>query len=173
MSRATPRSPAEAPPLNAAELRLLSEREKKAQDKRASRARLAQAKAQAAVAPNADGYVVPPMPSGLSAIRKWVRSGHDAYSRRAITILELTEMRRSASNLGDLYKAGAVVRQSFAAERAALAQERMAEVLAEAEHGKTAVLLLSRLQDSLSTGPRRPLPGRVHQLTPAPPEPAS
>jgi hypothetical protein len=162
----------DAAPLNTAELRLLAQREKKAQDKREHRARQAQAKATAAMAPNADGFTVGPMPAGLAPQREWLRKGHDAYSARRITILELTEMRRSVSVQCESYKAGAIVRQSFAAQRAAIAQESMAATLASVEHGGHAVMLLSRLQDSLSTGARRPLPGRLHQLT-TPPEPAS
>lgn len=157
----------------AQELDKLIERSKKADDKKAQRARQAVERATAALAPNPDGYVVPPMPAGLTAQRRWLRDGHDAYSHRRITLLELTEMRRSVSCQAETYKAGAVVRQSFAAERAAMAQEKMAEVLSSVEHGGHAVMLLARLQESLTDGRRRPLPGRVHQLTPSPSEPVA
>jgi hypothetical protein len=39
-------------------------------------------------------------------------------------------------------------------------QEKMVESLLRLEHGGTAVVLLERMQASLSTGIRRPLPGR-------------
>jgi transposase-like protein len=113
------------------------------------------------------------MPAGLSQIRKWVRQAHDAYSARRIGPLELTEIRRSASSVGDLYRTGAELRKAEAALRAAQAQERMAEALAAVEHGGAAVMLLARLQESLTDGRRRPLPGRMHSLSPAPEEPAS
>jgi hypothetical protein len=58
------------------------------------------------------------------------------------------------------------------AARVADAQEVMATTLATVEHGATAMLLLSRLQDSLRGGPRRPLPG-LRQIAPSTPEPAS
>ncbi len=51
-------------------------------------------------------------------------------------------------------------------------QERLTDALLRMEHGGAAVLLLSRLQESLADGRRRPLPGRVHALA-APQEPAS
>lgn len=38
-------------------------------------------------------------------------------------------------------------------------QERMVEALLRLEHGGTAIVLLERMQASLSTGTRRPLPG--------------
>jgi len=153
-----------APQLSTDELRLLATREKKAQDKRAERERAATERATAALAPNPDGYVVPSMPSGLSGIRQWVRRAHDAYSRRQIGVVELTEIRRSAGTLGELYRTGAEIRKAEAAIRAAAAQERMAETLAAVEHGGAALLMLSRLQEGLTEGKRRPLPGRVLTL---------
>lgn len=158
--------------LTADELRRLANRERDTQWKRKRRAELAATHAKAALAPNPTGYVVPDMPSGLSAIRKWVRQAHDAYSRRQIGPFELTEIRRSAASLGDLYRAGAEIRKAEAALRGAQAQERMAEALAAVEHGGAAVMLLARLQESLTDGRRRPLPGRVHAL-PSSQEPAS
>ena len=162
------------PGLTTAELRQLANREKRTQDKRAERARKAEERAAAAVAPNPDGYVVPPMPAGLSAIRKWLRAAHDRYSARQIGPLELAEIRRSATSVGDLYRVGADLRKAEAAIRAAEAQERMAEALAAVEHGGAALMLLTRLQESLGEGRRRPLPGRVHALPaqPSPQEPA-
>ena len=44
---------------------------------------------------------------------------------------------------------------------AAATQEKLLDALLRIEYGEAAVLLLSRLQDGLSKGPRRPLPGRV------------
>jgi hypothetical protein len=44
--------------------------------------------------------------------------------------------------------------------RTAEAQERLVEALLRVEHGGAAMLLLTRLQDGLSDGKRRPLPGR-------------
>jgi hypothetical protein len=113
------------------------------------------------------------MPAGLRAQRKRLRAGHDAYSRRDLGLLELTEMRRSVTTQADTYKAGAIVRQSFAAERSAAAQERMAEVLASVEHGGAAVMLLSRLREGQMDGRTRPLPRAVPpRLQPPAPEPA-
>jgi len=159
------------PPLSTKELRLLAQREKKAQDKRGEGERKATERATAALAPNPDGYVVPSMPSGLSGIRQWVRRAHDAYSRRQIGVVELTEIRRSAGTLGELYRTGAEIRKAEAAIRSAQAQERMAEVLASVEHGGAALLMLSRLQEGLN-GQRRPLPPRVLTSLPAEKEPA-
>jgi len=152
------------PTLSTAELQLLAQREKKAQDKRAEREKKATERATAALAPNPNGFVVPSMPSGLSPIRRWVRLAHDAYSRRDIGVVELTEIRRSAGTLGELYRVGAELRKAEAAIRAAAAQEKMAETLAAVEHGGAALLMLSRLQEGLTQGQRRPLPGRVLTL---------
>ena len=43
--------------------------------------------------------------------------------------------------------------------RTAEAQERLVEALLTVEHGGSALLLLTRLQDGLADGRRRPLPG--------------
>jgi len=40
-------------------------------------------------------------------------------------------------------------------------QEKMVDALLRLEHGGTAIVLLERMQASLSTGTRRPLPGRL------------
>jgi hypothetical protein len=148
-------------PLTTAELRRLAARAADAERQRKKRAREAMEKAAAAVSPNPDGYVVAPMPGGLSPLRRWVREAHNAYSERKIGPLELAEIRRSATALGELYRVGADLRKAEAAIRAAQAQERMAEVLAAVEHGGTALLMLARLQDSLAEGRRRPIPGVV------------
>ena len=47
----------------------------------------------------------------------------------------------------------------------ARSQERLVEALLRVEHGGAALLLLSRLQDGLIDGKRRPLPGRSLSLT--------
>src|SRR5262245_2415542 len=158
----------EAPPLTTEELRRLAAREAMAQRQRDSRARKALEKAAAAVAPNPGGYTVPPMPAGLWRIRQWVRQAHDAYSARRIGPLELAEIRRSASSVGELYRTSADLRKAEAAIRAAVAQERMAAVLAAVEHGGIALLLLQRLQSGLTEGPRRPLPNAHVMPTPPP-----
>lgn len=160
--------------LSVPELKLLARRERETQAKRERRARQAVERATAALAPNPDGYVVPAMPAGLSAIRKWVREAHDAYSGRRIGPLELTEIRRSASAVGDLYRTGAELRKAEAAIRAAQAQERLVETLAALEHGGAALAMLVKLQDGLTDGRRRPLPGRVLNAVPptTPAEPA-
>jgi hypothetical protein len=150
--------------LTAAELRRLASRQQETEKKRRQRARQASDHAKAALRPNPSGYLVPAMPAGLPAIRKWVRRAHDAYSRRAIGPFELAEIRRSAGAVGDLYRTSAELRKAEAALRAAQAQERMAEALAAVEHGGTALLMLARLQESLGDGRRRPLPGRAQAL---------
>ena len=58
--------------------------------------------------------------------------------------------------------------------RVADAQERMAEVLANVEHGGAAVMLLARLREGLDEGRSRPLPPamlrRLHERREPPPE---
>ncbi len=48
--------------------------------------------------------------------------------------------------------------------RTAEAQERLVEALLTVEHGGSAMLLLTRLQDGLADGRRRPLPGAIRAL---------
>ena len=48
--------------------------------------------------------------------------------------------------------------------RQALAQEKLVEALLTVEHGGSALLLLTRLQDGLADGRRRPLPGATRAL---------
>jgi hypothetical protein len=50
-----------------------------------------------------------------------------------------------------------------------MAQERLVETLAALEHGGAALAMLVKLQDGLTDGRRRPLPGRV--LAAVPPQP--
>src|SRR5262249_22294226 len=101
-------------PMTTAELKLLANRERERVGKAERRARQAEEKAAVAIKPNADGYTIPPMPAGVPAIRKWVRQAHDAYSNRKIGPLELTEIRRSAASVGDLFKVGAEIRKAEA-----------------------------------------------------------
>src|SRR5262245_59495683 len=140
------------------ELKRLAERERWRQDKARRRALRRQELEGQQAAPPGSVYVMPKMPAGLSALRRWLRNCHDAYSRGELTGHGLNEARRSAGALGDLYRAGAEIRKADAAIRASEAQERMAEVLASVEHGGAAVMLLARLQESLADGKRRPLP---------------
>lgn len=154
-------------PAQLEDVAVVAGRERARLAKQQQRARKVEEQAKAAAAPNADGYVVPPMPAGLMKLRRWLRAGHDAYSARRIGLLELTEMRRSVATQSDTYKAGAVVRQSHAAMQAAEAQTRMADVLASIEHGGAVVAFMARLQETVSNGaPRRPLP-RVRAALPA------
>lgn len=53
--------------------------------------------------------------------------------------------------------------------RTAEAQKKLVEALLRVEHGGAAMLLLTKLQDGLADGRRRPLPGRVVSL-PTPPD---
>ena len=65
------------------------------------------------------------------------------------------------------HKAAAEARQLAAltiSARAALAQEKLVEALLTVEHGGAAMLLWQRLQDGLSEGRRRPLPGATRAL---------
>lgn len=155
-----------AAPLSAAELRLLARREQRTEAKRRERARKTEEHAALAMRPNAEGYVVPPVPAGLSAIRKWVRAQHDAYSQRRLGVFELTECRRTMGALADSYRASADLRKAEAAVRAAEAQERMADVLASFEHGGAAVALLARLREM--PGESKPLPFRRVTVLPKP-----
>src|SRR6266516_1092911 len=95
--------PPPPPPLDPAELRVLASRERERVGRAERRARSAQEHAQAALAPNASGYVVPRMPAGLTAQRKWLRVQQDAYHRRRISIIELTECRRAVSVQAETY----------------------------------------------------------------------
>jgi hypothetical protein len=155
--------------LTVAEMRLVAQRERWRQDKAATRAAKLAAEQAAAGAP-ADG-LLERMPAGLSQIRRWVRTATDLYLDGKMTSARLAEVRRSAGTVGDLYRVGADLRKAEAAQRAADAQERMADVLAQVEHGGAAVVLLERLRNGLTDGPRRPLPGRSRSLMP--PESAS
>jgi hypothetical protein len=139
---------------------------------RADKAATLAAEAQARIA----GYTLPRMPAGLRGIRLWLRDAHEAFEAGRITTARLTEARRSASAVGDLYRVGADLRKAQAAIRAAEAQEQMAHALAAVEHGGTAVLMLARLQEGLSEGRRRPLPhaghaGRAGRVLPMQPGP--
>jgi hypothetical protein len=96
----------------------------------------------------------------------------DLYSQGLIRGGELDQARRSAAAVADLRRAAAETTRAKAAMRSAAATEQMAQALASLEYGGPAVMLLARLQESLTEGKRRPLPGRVHAL-PSSSEPAS
>ena len=151
-------------PLSLEEQRLIAQREKWREERAARRAASANGHHRAADAPPLDGTVVPSMPAGLSATRRWVRKVQDLYAQRKVTSAELTECRRSASTVADLYRAGADLRKAEAAIRAAEAQEKMADILASVEHGGAAVALLARLREM--PGETRALPFR--RATPLP-----
>jgi hypothetical protein len=156
------------PTLTTAELKLLAQRERKAQDKRAWRERKAQERAQSALAPNPGGYVTPRAPVHPGKLRKWLRDRHQDYAQRRIGIVELTECRRTAAGIGDLHKAESTVRGADAALRAAEAQERIADALGSLEHGGAAAMFLARLRgpDGLYSGQRRPLPRPMQAVSP-------
>ena len=142
----------------------LAARENAAERQRRSRASRDEARAVAAMAPNPGGYVVPRMPRRIKELRAWIAEGHDAYSRRQISPIELMEMRRSMTAVLETYKISALVRQARAAIRQAEATERLADALSSMEHGGAAVALLARLREM--PGETRPLPFR--RLTPLP-----
>lgn len=153
------------------DLAVLARRQQNAEARRRQRAAKAEEEAKAATSPNPSGYVVPRMPGRMSELRRWYRAQHDAYSQRVLGPLELAEVRRSFNTMMDSYKAGAFLRQSHAAMRAAEAQERMAALLAQVESGGAAWLMLSRLQEGLQDGRgRRPLPGRPMTALPSSPK---
>ena len=109
---------------------------------------------------------MPPAPTDLRGVKRWIKAAHDAFTRRELTAAELNEVRRTAASMFEGSKAQADVRRSIAALEAAQAQTRMAEVLAAVEHGGTALLMLSRLQEGLTDGGRRrPLPGAARVLS--------
>jgi hypothetical protein len=155
LSSSTPSS------LSIGELKLLAQREKRTQQKRAERERKAREHQEKAMQANPGGYVVPRMPAGLSRIRKWYRDQHNAFSRRELHAAELKECANSMRVLADSYRASADLRRARAMERSAAAQERMADVLASVEHGGAAVLMLRQMQEGLLDGKRKPLPGRA------------
>ncbi len=145
------------------------EREQWRQDKAAQRKRRVEEHARQAMELSPTGYRAPPVPSGLSAIRKWVRKQHDAYSRRDLALPELNECRNTMRALADSYRASADLRKGAAAMRAVEAQERMADVLAQLEHGGAAAALLARLREM--PGESKPLPfARRVLLRSTPPE---
>jgi hypothetical protein len=159
-------------PAETAELKRLVQRGKDSHYKRVWRKRKAEKDAKAAISPPPNGYRVPRMPASPQAIRKWLRSGHDAYSGRLIGVLELEQMRKSAAAVGESYKVGSFMKQALAAVEAAKAQTQMAKTLAEFQHGGAAVAWLSRAQSEYQSGPRRPLPSRALGALPPASEPA-
>lgn len=118
-------------------------------------------------------YVAPAMPGSLSKIRTWLRQMHDAYNDGFVTVEQLREARRSAMAFGDLHRVAAEMRKADAAMATAAAQVRMADTLAAVEFGGAAPVMLARLQDSISAGRRKPLPGRVLSAVARPAEAAA
>jgi len=92
------------------------------------------------------------------------------------------QVRRFAERMAHLVMTGQLARQvaetSLRAAGLALQvrqlenAERLTDALLRVQHGEAAVMLLARLQDSIASGPRRPLPGRIQAL-PVSPEQAS
>jgi hypothetical protein len=162
-------TPAEAP-LNVRELKLLAQREQRTQRKRDQRRRKAEEHAEQAMRPSPTGYRVGAVPAGPSAMRRWIRDQHNAYSRRDLAVPELDQCRHTFRVLMDSYKATAELRRAEAALRAAEAQEKMADILASVEHGSVAVALLQRLREMPDDGARRPLPTWRQPAMPAPHE---
>ena len=72
-------------------------RGKDAERKRDERRQAAEARVEESLATNASGYVVPPMPLGMSKLRRWYRDQQAARSRRDISLAELTECRLSST----------------------------------------------------------------------------
>jgi len=109
-----------------------------------------------------DPALLPRVPRRLDRRIDWLTDRfHDATEGRIAWPL-YQECRRVAASLSDIDRAAADVRRSEAAVEAAQAQTRMAEVLAQVEHGGAALVMLQRLQESLQDGKgRKPLPGRV------------
>jgi len=134
--------------------------------KRTQRRLAREARERVADAPPPSGFRMPPAPTDLRGVKRWIKAAHDAFTRRELTAAELNEVRRTAASMFEGSKAQADVRRSIAALEAAQAQTRMAEVLAAVEHGGTALLMLSRLQEGLTDGGRRrPLPGAARVLS--------
>jgi hypothetical protein len=105
-------------------------------------------------------FIVPAMPTALARLPEWFTYVVDAYGRGELTVDQVRECRRNAATYGDIHRAMADVKKADAQMKAAQAQERMAEVLAAFEHGGPAVAMLARLQEGLSDGTPRALPGR-------------
>src|SRR3989304_6234303 len=89
--------------------------------------------------PPPSGFRIPPAPTDLRGVKRWIKAAHDAFTRRELTAAELNEVRRTAASMFEGSKAQADVRRSIAALEAAQAQNRMAEGLAGAERGGTAL----------------------------------
>ena len=136
----------------------LAARENAAERQRRSRASRDEARAVAAMAPNPGGYVVPRMPRRIKELRAWIAEGHDAYSRRQISPIELMEMRRSMTTLLESYKVQALTTSARAATRQALATEQIATTITQLEHGNLAAMLFATVQNGQPGASRRRVP---------------
>src|SRR3972149_6445671 len=104
--------------------------------KRTQRRLAREARERVADAPPPSGFGMPPAPTDLRGVKRWIKAAHDAFTRRELTAAELNEVRRTAASMFEGSKAQADVRRSIAALEAAQAQTRMAEGLAGAEAGR-------------------------------------
>ncbi len=91
-------------------------------------------------------YCVPPFDTRESIIRFVQDLAHRVLTTKV-------DPRRIDSALRAAGEARAVL--------AAATQEKLLDALLRIEYGEAAMMLLTRLQDGLKQGPRRPLPGRV------------
>ena len=101
---------------------------------------------------------VPAMPGTYREIREWIRQVTDLRMQDDITESELVSCRRSVAAWCEVHRTQAVDRTSKAAERAAAAQERLAEVAAKSEYGEMAWVVYEHVRQELATGRRTPLP---------------
>lgn len=150
--------------------RALEVREDNAARQRKSRATRDEARSVAAMMPNPNGYVVPKMPRRIKELRAWIAEGHDAYSRREITPIELMEMRRSMTTLLESYKVQGLVTSSKAAVRQAQATEQIAATITQLEHGNLAAMLFATVQNGQAGAPRRRVPWAERRAIEATPE---
>lgn len=148
------------------DVKILVGREKARLDKADYRARKAQERAQAAVARNPGNYVAPPPPLSTHARKRWLSDRHVDWTHKRISIIELTEARRTAAELANQDKARAMVRGSLAAMRGAAASEQIADLLAGVKHGGGVAILAALRASGEAIGvTRRPIPSaRVRSL---------
>jgi len=88
----------------------------------------------------------------------------ELFRNEGCTLQELKAGLAVFASYADGIRAQATQRTSKAALVQAEASASMARTLAAHEHGGAALLMLSRLQEGLAEGTRRPLPGRVRPL---------
>lgn len=139
-------------------VKALAARENAAERQRRSRNSRDEARAIAAMAENPGGYVVPRMPKRIKELRAWIAAGHDAYSQRKISPIELMEMRRSMTTLLESYKVQGLISTAKAATRQALATEKIAATITQLEHGNLAAMLFATVQNGQPGTPRRRVP---------------